>query len=101
MAYSYLSFHGYALGAIERARQIGTSAGLPEELFAAPGIRLRNAVALDHAGDSDGCLRVLRDIGADLCQLSYQPIILKLQIDKARPGDLRLVTELGHIKPSD
>jgi diguanylate cyclase (GGDEF)-like protein len=66
MAYSYLSFHGYALGAIERARQIGTAAGLREELFAAPGIRLRNAVALDHSGDSDGCLRVLRDIGADL-----------------------------------
>ncbi|MDG4823309.1 GGDEF domain-containing protein [Asanoa sp. WMMD1127] len=68
MAYSYLSFHGYALGAIERARQIGASTGLPEELFAAPGIRLRNAVALDHSGDSDGCLRVLRDIGVDLCR---------------------------------
>jgi len=68
MAYSYLSFHGYALGAIERARQIGTAAGLREEMFAAPGIRLRNAVALDHSGDSDGCLRVLRDIGADLCR---------------------------------
>ena len=66
MAYSYLSFHGYALGAIERARQIGIAAGLREELFAAPGIRLRNAVALDHSGDSDGCLRVLRDVGGDL-----------------------------------
>ncbi len=66
MAYSYLSFHGYALGAIERARQLGTAAGIPEETFAAPGIRLRNAVALDHTGDSDGCLRVLRDVGGDL-----------------------------------
>ncbi|MFG3699996.1 GGDEF domain-containing protein [Micromonospora sp. NPDC047620] len=66
MAYSYLSFHGYALGAIERARQLGTAAGIPEETFAAPGIRLRNAVALDHNGDSDGCLRVLRDVAADL-----------------------------------
>ncbi|MEE6257710.1 GGDEF domain-containing protein [Plantactinospora sonchi] len=66
MAYSYLSFHGYALGAIERARTLGLAAGIPEETFAAPGIRLRNAVALDHHGDSDGCLRVLRDIGADL-----------------------------------
>jgi hypothetical protein len=69
MAYSYLSFHGYALAAIERARQLGSAAGIPEESFAAPGIRLRNAVALDHAGDSDGCLRVLRDIGADLDRL--------------------------------
>ncbi|MGW5558356.1 diguanylate cyclase domain-containing protein [Micromonospora sp. NPDC003944] len=66
MAYSYLSFHGYALGAIERARQLGLTAGIPEETFAAPGIRLRNAVALDHNGDSDGCLRVLRDVSADL-----------------------------------
>ncbi|PZG01244.1 GGDEF domain-containing protein [Micromonospora deserti] len=66
MAYSYLSFHGYALGAIERARQLGVAAGIPEETFAAPGIRLRNAVALDHNGDSDGCLRVLRDVAGDL-----------------------------------
>ncbi|WP_229402972.1 GGDEF domain-containing protein [Micromonospora okii] len=66
MAYSYLSFHGYALGAIERARQLGVAAGIPEETFAAPGIRLRNAVALDHNGDSDGCLRVLRDVATDL-----------------------------------
>lgn len=66
MAYSYLSFHGYALSSIERARQLGLAAGIPEETFAAPGIRLRNAVTLDHHGDSDGCLRVLRDIGSDL-----------------------------------
>ena len=62
----YLSFHGYALAAIERARQLGAAAGIPDETFAAPGIRLRNAVTLDHHGDSDGCLRVLRDIGDDL-----------------------------------
>jgi diguanylate cyclase (GGDEF)-like protein len=66
MAYSYASFHGHALSAIERARRLGLAAGVAEEVFAAPGIRLRNAVALDHAGDTDGCLRVLRDIGADL-----------------------------------
>lgn len=66
MAYSYLSFHGHALSAMERARQLGMAVGMPEETFAAPGVRLRNAVALDHNGDSDGCLRVLRDIGSDL-----------------------------------
>ncbi|ASW56460.1 GGDEF domain-containing protein [Plantactinospora sp. KBS50] len=69
MAYSYLSFHGYALGAIERARQLGQRAGIAEETFAAPGIRLRNALTLDHNGDSDGCLRVLRDIDVDLAHL--------------------------------
>ena len=46
----------------------GSTAGIPEETFAAPGIRLRNAVALDHNGDSDGCLRVLRDVAADLAR---------------------------------
>ncbi|MFI5494590.1 diguanylate cyclase domain-containing protein [Actinoplanes sp. NPDC051859] len=66
MAYSYLGFHGHALTAIEQARQVGAAAGMAEELFAAPGIRLRNAVALDHQGDTDGCLRVLRDIDTEL-----------------------------------
>ncbi|SCL39376.1 diguanylate cyclase (GGDEF) domain-containing protein [Micromonospora rhizosphaerae] len=71
MAYSYLSFHGHALGAIERARQVGLAADIPEETFAAPGIRLRNAVALDHNGDSDGCLRVLRDVSGDLSRFLH------------------------------
>jgi len=66
MAYSYLGFHGHALTAIEQARQVGAGAGMPSEVFAAPGIRLRNAVSLDHQGDTDGCLRVLRDIDAEL-----------------------------------
>ncbi|XVU24502.1 diguanylate cyclase domain-containing protein [Actinoplanes sp. CA-054009] len=66
MAYSYLGFHGHALTAIEQARQVGAAAGMAPEIFAAPGIRLRNAVSLDHQGDTDGCLRVLRDIDAEL-----------------------------------
>jgi diguanylate cyclase (GGDEF)-like protein len=66
MAYSYLGFHGHALTAIEQARQVGAAAGLAPEAFAAPGIRVRNAVSLDHQGDADGCLRVLRDVGAEL-----------------------------------
>src|SRR3712207_7645261 len=40
--------------------------GVSPETLAAPGIRLRSAVALDHHGDTDGCLRVLRDLGAEL-----------------------------------
>ena len=68
MAYSYLGFHGHALTAIEQAREVGAQSGLPPEVFAAPGIRLRNAVALDHHGDTDGCLRVLRDIDAELAR---------------------------------
>ena len=83
MAYSYLSFHGYALGAIERARQLGLAAGIPEETFAAPGIRLRNAVALDHNGDSDGCLRVLRDVAGD-----FNRFLRAGRADNIRPSSL-------------
>jgi diguanylate cyclase (GGDEF)-like protein len=68
MAYSYLGFHGHALTAIEQARQVGAASGLAPEIFAAPGIRLRNAVSLDHQGDTDGCLRVLRDIDTELAR---------------------------------
>lgn len=65
-AYSYLGFHGYALSAIERARGHAARVGLDAELFAQPGIRLRMALAMDHNGDTDGCLRVLRDVGGEL-----------------------------------
>jgi diguanylate cyclase (GGDEF)-like protein len=78
MAYSYLGFHGQALTAVEQAREIGAAAGLAAEVFAAPGIRLRNAVALDHHGDTDGCLRVLRDMDAELSRF--------LAADRLRPG---------------
>ncbi|GAB7050367.1 GGDEF domain-containing protein [Catenuloplanes indicus] len=81
MAYSYLAFHGYALSAIERARQIGAAAGLPEEVLAAPGIRLRNAIALDHSGDTDGCLRVLRDVSDDLARIGRAG-----HLDRIRPS---------------
>jgi diguanylate cyclase (GGDEF)-like protein len=78
MAYSYLGFHGQALTAVEQAREIGSAAGLAPEVFAAPGIRLRNAVALDHHGDTDGCLRVLRDMDAELSRY--------LATDRLRPS---------------
>ncbi len=65
-AYSYAGFHGYALSAFERAKEIGARAGVPEELLVSPGIRLRGALALDHTGDTEGCLRVLRDLSAEV-----------------------------------
>src|SRR6185503_16810347 len=40
MAYSYTGFHGHALGAIERAREVAAAVGLPASDFVAPGIRL-------------------------------------------------------------
>ncbi|MFI5889042.1 diguanylate cyclase domain-containing protein [Actinoplanes sp. NPDC051513] len=80
MAYSYLGFHGHALTSIEQARQVGAAVGLAPEIFAAPGIRLRNAVSLDHQGDTDGCLRVLRDIDAELTRY------VAIGADQMRPG---------------
>jgi diguanylate cyclase (GGDEF)-like protein len=76
MAYSYLGFHAHALDAIERARTIGGPAGIPAEHFAQPGIRLRMALSMDHHGDTDGCLRVLRDLSAELdryCRAELRP----------------------------
>ncbi len=80
MAYSYLGFHGHALTSIEQARQVGAAVGLAPEIFAAPSIRLRNAVSLDHQGDTDGCLRVLRDIDAELTRY------VAIGADQMRPG---------------
>lgn len=67
-AYSQLGFHGYALTAIERARRIGRAAALPAEPLAQPEIRLRMALSMDHHGDTDGCLRVLRDLSGELAR---------------------------------
>jgi diguanylate cyclase (GGDEF)-like protein len=79
MAYSYHGFHAHALSAIERAREIGGPAGIPDEHFAQPGIRLRLALSMDHHGDTDGCLRVLRDLITELDQYD---------VSQLRPGHL-------------
>jgi diguanylate cyclase (GGDEF)-like protein len=71
MAYSYLGFHGHALSAIERAREVSAQAQVPPEHMAVPSIRLRMALSLDHHGDRDGCLRVLRDLGTELGQYAH------------------------------
>jgi diguanylate cyclase (GGDEF)-like protein len=75
MAYSYLGFHGYALSAIDRAREIGVRAQAPPEYFAVPSIRLRMALSMDHHGDADGCLRVLRDLSTELA--TYGDTVLR------------------------
>ena len=66
MAYSYLGFHGYAMSAYARMREVAAAAGISEERVVAPGIRLRNATWRDHQGDTDACVRILRDIVAEL-----------------------------------
>jgi len=69
MAYSYLGFHEYALTAIGLAQEVGAAANVAPEVLAAPGIRLRAAVARDHDGDTEGCMRGLRELAAELSRL--------------------------------
>ena len=66
ISYSYAGFHGYALSAIEKARSIASSLGIPTGTFASPSIRLRLAVSLDQRGDTEGCVRILHDIVHDM-----------------------------------
>ena len=66
IAYSNAGFHGHALSAIERARTIAGSLDLPTGSLAAPSLRVRHAVSLDQRGDTDGCVRILRDVVVDL-----------------------------------
>jgi diguanylate cyclase (GGDEF)-like protein len=66
MAYSYIGFHGHALAAMDRSRKIAVAAGISESDYVTPAIRVRLAVWHDHNGDTDACVRVLRDVIDDL-----------------------------------
>ena len=82
MAYSYTGFHGHAASAMERAREVASQVGVVTAStdFAAPQIRVRLAVDLDHRGDSEGCQRILRDIVSDLERKDRED-----QLGKLRP----------------
>jgi diguanylate cyclase (GGDEF)-like protein len=66
MAYSYVGFHGHALAAMDQSRKIALAAGVPESDYVTPAIRVRLAVWHDHTGDTDACVRVLRDVAGEL-----------------------------------
>jgi diguanylate cyclase (GGDEF)-like protein len=66
MAYSAAGFHGYALGAMEKSRELARAAGVSEGDYVTPTIRVRLAVWHDHLGDSEACLRVLRGVVDEL-----------------------------------
>ena len=67
-AYSYAGFHGHAISALDVAREVALAVGLPETDYADPEIRVRLATWHDHHGDSDACIRVLRDVLVDLAR---------------------------------
>ncbi len=66
MAYSYVGFHGYALGAMQESRKRAREAGISEGDYVTPAIRIRLAVSHDHLGDSEACKRVLRGVVDEL-----------------------------------
>jgi diguanylate cyclase (GGDEF)-like protein len=66
MAYSYVGFHGHAISAMDRSREVARRAGVSESSFITPAIRVRLAVWYDQNGDTDGCCRILRDVRNDL-----------------------------------
>ena len=66
MAYSYAGFHGHALAAMDQSRKVAAGVGLSESDYVTPGIRVRLAVWHDHTGDTDACVRVLRDVSNEL-----------------------------------
>ncbi|MQA24680.1 MAG: diguanylate cyclase [Micromonosporaceae bacterium] len=73
ISYSYIGFHGQALATMDQARRIAAAARLPTERYLLPEIRVRLAVSLDHRGDTDGCVRVLRDVVAVLSRQLATP----------------------------
>ncbi|MGH3655493.1 MAG: GGDEF domain-containing protein, partial [Micromonosporaceae bacterium] len=66
ISYSYIGFHGQALSAMDNARRVAVTSGMPDASAMLPEIRVRLAVSLDHRGDTDGCVRVLRDVLTEL-----------------------------------
>ncbi|GGK18845.1 hypothetical protein GCM10010124_09320 [Pilimelia terevasa] len=78
-AYSHHGFHRHALSALAKAREVGEAAGMPPETLAAPAIRLRGALALDHRGDTDGCVRILSDLAVELGVLRHRGGVARLR----------------------
>jgi diguanylate cyclase (GGDEF)-like protein len=83
VSYSYAGFHGHALNAAERARQVAVAVGLPSAHWAVPMMRLRLAVSLDQRGDTESCARILRDLANDVAT-------------RQRNGDLATMRPIDH-----
>jgi len=81
-AYSYAGFHGRAISAVEVARRVAVTAGLPESDYVNPAIRVRLAVWYDHHGDTDACQRILHDV---LDDLPWQDAAVQGGLKQVRP----------------
>lgn len=68
VVYSYIGFHEHAAQAAARARETALAAKLNRTL-SAPEVQVRHALSLDHRGDTDGCIRILRALLAQTKRL--------------------------------
>ncbi|CAM3359573.1 GGDEF domain-containing protein [Stackebrandtia soli] len=59
VVYSYIGFHDHAAAAAARAREIRHAIGMTGHLPTLE-VQVRYGLSLDHRGDTDGCIRVLR-----------------------------------------
>lgn len=62
VTYSYVGFHSQAMTLGERGYLAGQDIGLPAADHALPEVAVRWALALDHRGDTDGCVRKLHEM---------------------------------------
>lgn len=61
VVYSYIGFHEHAAQAAARTREVAAAAGLNWQLPSLE-VPVRQGLSLDHRGDTDGCVRVLRTL---------------------------------------
>ncbi|ADD41014.1 GGDEF domain-containing protein [Stackebrandtia nassauensis] len=69
VVYSYIGFHEHAAQAAARARELAAEAELNWQLPTLE-VPVRQGLSLDHRGDTDGCVRVLRTL---LTNATYIP----------------------------
>ncbi len=68
VVYSYIGFHEHAAQAAARARETAAAAKLGRTL-SAPEVQVRHGLSLDHRGDTDGCIRILRALLSQTARL--------------------------------
>lgn len=62
VSFSYAGFHAHAMEIAERAYLLGQRLGMPPCDHALPEVAVRRAVSMDHRGDTEGCVRMLRQV---------------------------------------
>lgn len=69
VVFSYIGFHDHAAHAAAQTREVAAAAKLGWALNS-PEVQVRHALSLDHRGDTDGCVRVLRALLSNANRIS-------------------------------